>query len=217
MTEDLDHTPADRRRQRVRDMILSAAERVLATSGADGLSIRGLAEKIDYSPAAIYKYFKSKDEIIDELKESFFAKLMAQVHSLHDETRPFAWRMRNAVATYVRIAVEKPHHYLAAFSGQISEDGPNEDDPEFGMSQKGAAFEMLKGLVQEGINSGHLRKDLDAALAAKSVWASMHGLAMMIAHVPIFPALKPNTETMPSGTFIELHADLVVRGLETLS
>ena len=45
MTEDLDHTPADRRRQRVRDMILSAAERVLATSGADGLSIRGLAEK----------------------------------------------------------------------------------------------------------------------------------------------------------------------------
>lgn len=214
MTQKTEHTPADRRRQKVREMILSAAEHALAQDGADALSIRGLAEKIDYSPAAIYKYFSSKDEIVDELKESFFSKLMGHVHEVHDEARPFAVRMRTTVATYIRTAMEKPHHYLAAFSGQISQDGPNEDDPEFGMSQKGAAFEMLKGLVQEGIDRGRLRSELDSALAAKSIWASMHGLAMMMAHVPMFPALRPNTETMPSGTFIELHADLVVRGLE---
>lgn len=217
MTEDIDHTPADRRRQRVRELILSAAERVLAEEGADGLSIRGLAEKIDYSPAAIYKYFGSKDKLVDELKESFFSKLMVFVNEIADQQLPFRRRMRNAVATYVKVAMEKPHHYIAAFAGQVDHSHPAEDDADFGMSQKGAAFEMLQGLVQEGIDGGFFRPELDAALAAKSVWASTHGLAMMMAHVPMWPALSPDTKTMPSGTFIELHTDLVVRGLEVRS
>ena len=67
-------TPASRRREKVRQTILEAAERVFAEEGYEGLSIRRLAEEIDYSPSAIYKYFASKTELVGCLKEAFRIK-----------------------------------------------------------------------------------------------------------------------------------------------
>ena len=75
-------SPAERRRHKIRARILSAAEQVFAREGVDGLSIRRLAENIDYSPAAIYKYFKSKDELVDELKETFFGLILPSRQAL---------------------------------------------------------------------------------------------------------------------------------------
>ena len=69
-------------------------------------------------------------------------------------------------------------------------------------------------MVQEGIDEGHFRAELDASLAAKSIWASSHGLAMMMTHIPSFPALRPNDDAVSPDTFIEMHSDLIVRGLE---
>ena len=207
-------TPAERRRVKVREMILAAAERVFATEGADGLSIRRLARKIDYSPAAIYKYFESKEELVHELKEAFFAKLLSHVNSIADASEPFDERARRCVATYMRVAVEKPYHYAAAFAGELSHAGPTLDDPGFEHTKKGMAFLVLRGMVEEGVSSGQFRGDIDATLAAKSIWASMHGLAMMIVHIPSFPALKGSPSRMAREDFIDMHADNVVRGLE---
>ena len=88
-------SPAQRRRNKVRARILSAAERVFAREGASGLSIRRLAETIDYSPAAIYKYFSSKDELVDELKETFFELILENVNRIVDTSTPFAERARD--------------------------------------------------------------------------------------------------------------------------
>lgn len=208
-------TPAERRRLKIRERILTAAERVFAREGAEGLSIRRLAENIDYSPAAIYKYFSSKDELVDELKESFFELLLADVHRIADTSRPFAERARECVSRYIEIATEKPYHYAAAFSGQASPDGPNDGEPGFEDSKKGKAFMVLRGMIEEGVALGDFRPEIDPALAAKSVWASMHGLALMIGHIPSFPALKPGAETLSRQDFITFHADQVIRGLET--
>ncbi|MDJ0920415.1 MAG: TetR/AcrR family transcriptional regulator [Henriciella sp.] len=207
-------SPAERRRHKVRTRILSAAETVLASDGVDGLSIRRLAEKIDYSPSAIYKYFGSKDELVFELKEAFFEKILERIDHIVDKQTPFHVRARDCVATYVEIAVDKPHHYAAAFAGQIAETGPSEDEPGFQDTKKGLAFSVLKKMVQEGIDDGHFRPDLNASLAAKSIWASCHGLAMMRVHAPSFPSLNPNKTTISPEKFTEFHADLVVRGLE---
>ncbi len=208
------NTPAERRRLKVREMILSAAERVFAQDGAEGLSIRRLAEKIDYSPAAIYKYFESKDELVDELKEVFFARLLENVHKIADTSRAFPERARDCISTYVRLAIDKPHHYSAAFSGQWKSSRAGDDGGDTGESNRARAFTVLRGIVQEGIDTGFFRADLDVSLTAKSVWVSMHGLAIMIAHVPNFPDLEWEVSAMSPDAFIDLHADLVMRGLE---
>lgn len=207
-------SPAERRRNKIRARILSAAERVFAREGAEGLSIRRLAENIDYSPAAIYKYFKSKDELVDELKESFFELILENVNRIADTSMPFAERSRDCVATYVQIATDKPYHYAAAFAGESSTDAPVDGEPGFAQSKKGQAFMVLRGMIAEGVETGAFRADIDPNLAAKSLWASMHGLAMMIVHIPTFPAFKPEQDTMTRDEFILFHADQVIRGLE---
>lgn len=207
-------SPAERRRHKVRAKILSAAERVFAREGSNGLSIRRLAEHIDYSPAAIYKYFRSKDELVDELKESFFELLLQDVHRIADTSTPFHARARECVCAYIEIATDKPFHYNAAFSGESNTDGPVDGEPGFEESKKGRAFSVLRGMIEEGIENGIFRADLDPALAAKSLWASMHGLTMMMIHIPHFPAFKPDQRTMSRSDFIQFHADQVIRGLE---
>ena len=207
-------SPAERRRNKIRARILSAAETVFAEEGADGLSIRRLAENIDYSPAAIYKYFSSKDELVEELKESFFEILLQNVNRIADTSTPFEERARECVSTYVRVATEKPYHYAAAFAGESSGTGPVEFEPGFDLTKKGQAFIVLRDMIGEGVKLGVFRQELDPVLAAKSVWASMHGLAMMIAHIPTYPALKPDQPSMPRAEFLEYHADQVIRGLE---
>lgn len=208
-------SPAERRRHKIRARILTAAEKVFAREGAEGLSIRRLAENIDYSPAAIYKYFSSKDELVDELKETFFELILENVNRIADTSMPFHERSRDCVATYVRIATEKPYHYAAAFTGESpSGDGPVDGEPGFETSKKGQAFNVLKSMIAEGIEIGSFRSDIDPSLAAKSIWASMHGLAMMIVHIPSYPALKPDQNTLSREEFILLHADHVIRGLE---
>lgn len=212
-----EHSPAQRRREKVRDTILAAAERVFAAEGESGLSIRRLAEAIDYSPSAIYKYFGSKEELLDELKESFFQRLLTRVDNITGTSRPFEERARACVVTYVETATERPHHYAAAFSSvanpvqEISgkDDGAGE---EFLKSNKGRAFSHLVGMVREGQNLGVFDRSLDPHAAALSVWASSHRLAQLMIHLPHLPP-GPCGAIPPGRSFTDIHASHILRGL----
>lgn len=209
-------TPARRRRKKVREAILAAAERVFAREGESGLSIRRLAEEIDYSPSAIYKYFGSKEELLDELKESFFERLLAQVDQVPTADMSFHERARACVTTYVAIATERPHHYAAAFSSIPTPEEiaarRNLHWEDFIRTSKGQAFKVLVDLVLDGQALGVFDRSLDPVMGAKTIWASSHGLAMLMIHMPLLPDMQP-CEAMPSTDFVAFHADMVMRGL----
>src|SRR6476646_8182618 len=65
----------ERDRETVRRAILDAARDLFVTEGFQNVSIRKIAERIEYSPAAIYSYFPSKDDIFFELAEEGFRLL----------------------------------------------------------------------------------------------------------------------------------------------
>ncbi|ABI75717.1 transcriptional regulator, TetR family [Hyphomonas neptunium ATCC 15444] len=212
-----EESPADRRRQRVRTAILDAAERVFSTEGETGLSIRRLAEEIDYSPAAIYKYFGSKEELLDELKESFFERLMSTIDKAALTSLPFEARVRHCFAKYVETAIARPHHYAAAFSSTTQAPAEADDGAywcEFEQSHKGQAFMVVVGLVREGQEIGVFDTSFDPFIAAKSLWASMHGIALLLIHLPGFPVSLPTPQggTDTAG-FIQFHAALLFRSL----
>src|SRR5262245_25399447 len=58
-----------REREIVRRKILSAARTLFLTEGYSHVSMRKIAEKIEYSPGAIYSYFTSKEDIFFALAE----------------------------------------------------------------------------------------------------------------------------------------------------
>lgn len=215
---DLDHSPAERRRQRVRGAILEAAERVFATEGEAGLSIRRLAGAIDYSPSAIYKYFGSKEELIDELKEAFFSRLMSSMDQAAFQAMPFEQRIRRCFMNYIEVATERPHHYLAAFSTSAA-DAPaagRGDWEAFQKTEKGKAFGTVISIVEEGQQRGQFDPALDSVHAARSLWASMHGLAQLLISVPNFgEGIPTRGAKMNNHEFTAFHVDLMIRSLQT--
>lgn len=202
------HSPAERRRLKVRRAILEAAERVFNKGGAEGLSIRRLAEQIDYSPAAIYKYFGSKEELLDELKEAFFARILEEIERARGADEPFLQRARGCILTYVNTAIERPQHYLAAFSEVVCEAPQREE-----ASNKMLAFAYLTEMVAEGQANGSFHKRAPAISLAKSVWASLHGAAMLIAHLPEFPNFTMSEAELSREAFLDLHANQILAGL----
>lgn len=217
-------SPAERRRMRVRSAILDAAEKVFAEEGEEGLSIRRLAEEIDYSPAAIYRYFASKDELVDELKEAFFERILVLIEVNRASAAPFPVRMRNCVSAYIRTALEKPHHYAAAFSGFAQQaaapihldipEGPVRAEGPL-LSNKARAFDFLVEMIATGQAGGYLRTDIDPAAAAFCAWSACHGMAMIMIHTQALPAGEAAAPDGPLETIIASHADICVRGLET--
>src|ERR1051325_3421242 len=67
----------ERDRETVRRAILDAARGLFVSEGYRNVSIRKIAEKIEYSPAAIYGYFPRKDDIFYALAEEGFPLLHA--------------------------------------------------------------------------------------------------------------------------------------------
>ena len=97
----------ERDREAVRRAILDAARDLFVRDGFEHVSIRKIAELIEYSPAAIYGYFPSKDDIFFALAEEGFRLLHG------DQQRP--GRARRAAAGRTR-----SRHLLAALSSSAA-------------------------------------------------------------------------------------------------
>ena len=67
----------EREREATGRAILDAARDLFVAEGYQNVSIRKIAERIEYSPAAIYSYFPSKDDIFLALAEEGFRMLFA--------------------------------------------------------------------------------------------------------------------------------------------
>ncbi len=204
-------TPAERRHKRIRDTILQAAEKTFAQEGEEGLSIRRLAEEVDYSPAALYKYFASKQDLVDALKESFFERLLDALDALPEQTDNYYAHIHEGLSIYIRTALEKPYHYRAAFSALPSAQVPLpalSDD-----SVKTRAFTHLLARVHQGVEQGVFRQDLCILDAAKFVWASCHGLVILMTHMPNFEEAYRDGKTLSRPKFIAQHIDFILKGL----
>ena len=201
----------------MRQAILSAAERVFAKEGAEGLSIRRLANAIDYSPAAIYKYFASKEELLKELKESFFERLCQQLEFVQAQDISPKARLKLSIATYVQTALAKPHHYSAAFSGAVSLDESKieEFQKEFSDSFGGKSYYMLCEAIDEALDEGQ-KDQIATGVAARSLWASMHGLTLLLIHHPGFTCAFPGEPEFTQEEFIEKHAEILMAGVSPI-
>src|SRR5688572_7024617 len=75
-----------RDREAVRRAILDAARELFVSEGYQNVSIRKIAERIEYSPAAIYGYFPSKDDIFFALAEEGF-RLLGDPGAAHNQAK----------------------------------------------------------------------------------------------------------------------------------
>jgi AcrR family transcriptional regulator len=127
------NTPSERRYEKTRQGILDAAREILVEQGAHAISMRTLAEKVDYSPAALYKYFSNKEEILEELRQEGW-RLMSADDAPPPQGMPLAEAFVESGRRYIAFATKYPAYYLLMMDP--SDKGPKSmqefrDDPKF--------------------------------------------------------------------------------------
>src|SRR6185369_15408369 len=104
----------ERDREAVSRAILDAARELFVIEGYHNVSIRKIAERIEYSPAAIYGYFESKDDIFFALAEEGF-------HLLHEggfeglDSLPPLDRIRRIFMRLYQFSREHPQYFALMF------------------------------------------------------------------------------------------------------
>ncbi len=166
----------ERERLETRDLILEAARELFLAEGYEGVTMRKVAEKIEYSPTAIYVYFADKEDLFRELCHQDFARLSAALHEIGRQPDPLQ-RLRTIGQGYIEFGVRYPNHYKLMFMTPHPFSGPNDHDREVKGNPEKDAYAFLKQTVQEVIDRGVLREDLnDAELVSQTLWAAVHGV-----------------------------------------
>jgi AcrR family transcriptional regulator len=107
-------TPRARRRDANLQRILDAATQMVAESGLAALSMGKLAEAVDYTPGALYRYFGSKDALLSQLVEKILEDVRAlldRAEGLLPRAAPPLARVFALVQGYRAFARLQPHRF----------------------------------------------------------------------------------------------------------
>jgi AcrR family transcriptional regulator len=168
----------ERQKAALRDLILSAAARIIADEGFAALTMRKIADAIEYSPATLYLHFASRDEIALELVRNGFEMLVAHTAPAATEADPLK-RLRLIGRAYLDFAQTQPETYRLIFMEDERFASPIMLALKAAEDNAGdTAFDFLLGTVQELIDRGIFRP-LPAHTIASLLWSSLHGLAAL--------------------------------------
>lgn len=161
----------DRRRLTTREEILAAARELLLEVGPEGLSLRQVARRADFSPAALYTYFSSKDEIVASLFAESFERLDAYLRRVPADLPPDQ-RVIELGMAYMDFARDNPMD-LRCMLLSTSLELPPSSGKALGLE----AARLIGETFREGVESGVFGASvLSAAEMAYGTWALVHGM-----------------------------------------
>src|ERR1044071_8476533 len=104
----------EKQKAEIRKMILDASMILFVEEGFSNVSIRKIADLIEYSPTTVYLYFKDKDEILFNLHELGFQKMAEYNTSLWDIKNPLL-RLHKMGENYIQFGLQNPEFYDLMF------------------------------------------------------------------------------------------------------
>jgi AcrR family transcriptional regulator len=139
-----------REREAVTRSILDAARDLFVAEGYNNVSIRKIAERIEYSPAAIYSYFPSKDDIFFALAEEGFRLLFA---SKGEKAPPDALEaIRRPFLHIYEFSKTHPEYFALMFLDR-SVPRISQNFQRFGFVREGKA--EVAAVIQRAIDAGY--------------------------------------------------------------
>lgn len=145
--------------------IIEAARAVAATEGWDAVTIRRLAEEIEYSQPVLYAHFENRDAIVAAVAVDGFRDLAAALGRVAEESSDRRDVLRQAAKVYLSFASEHPALYAAMFTMPSAlRFAAAETKPDLKR-----AFAALSAIVATS--------DQDADVATETFWSVLHGLA----------------------------------------
>jgi TetR/AcrR family transcriptional regulator len=201
----------EREKQKRRDDILDAAEKVFFTRGIENSTMDDVAEEAELSKGTLYLYFKSKEEIHWEISQRHMDKIQNDMEKACDKSK-------NAVENLLAIAevfidhFNKEHavaHSILFFqSSDLSKLNLNQDQICKAFLED-SPIHLVQKLVEEGIREGLIRDDIPANALGSTLWAQLMGvLQIVIMKQELFELINVRKEDI-----LQSHIKIALNGV----
>ncbi len=189
----------------LKEALLRAALELIAQKGPGGFTFAEAARWAGVSPAAPYRHFRDRDELLASVALRGFHQFEAVLSQAWDEGRPDVFFALDRLGrAYLDFARTEPAYYSAMFEAGI----PPTSNP--GLREAGdRAFTVLRGVAEKLCAHVPANKRPPALMVALHIWAIAHGIASL------FGRGDAARRTLPMSAEELLEADVLIylRGL----
>lgn len=162
-----------RQQQEVKDDIIHCSWQIVQQDGWNNLSIRKIAEAIEYSVPVVYKHFENKDAIVSHLVQQGFLQLGEEITAAIKRNSDPEAQIKQLATAYWQFAARHPLLYEAMFGLGI---------PSCESIQSSAAVQqvsdtmraLVRAIIQENKN-----KETDEHLKTRTLWSILHGIVAL--------------------------------------
>jgi AcrR family transcriptional regulator len=168
----------DRQRAEREDRIVAAARAIAEREGWSAVTVRRLADEIEYSQPILYSHFKSRDAIVGAVALEGFREFAAALRTAARGATGKRNALKNVAMAYLAFALSRPALYDAMFILPT--------DLRFAEARTRpelrAAFEALAAVVAPFC--------ADVDVATETFWAALHGLTELERSARIRPTAR---------------------------
>lgn len=164
----------------LKQALVETALEMITERGPLALSITEAAKRLGVSPAAPYRHFSSKDELIEEAARQGYEIFADLLEFAHDGGQPSALSSFEATCrAYLAFARKFPGHYIAMFESGVS---VNASPPLAHAAQRAksvvekATTSLVAGLDRSGVPP--------ATMIGDHIWAISHGVVELYSRGP---------------------------------
>jgi len=96
----------------LKSRISLTAQELFLTEGVGGVSMRRIADRVGVSATAIYRHFRDKEAILEEIINAGLAILSNYLGPPLQAPDPFQ-RLKGLIDAYLRFAIEQPRYFIS--------------------------------------------------------------------------------------------------------
>src|SRR5205085_4991885 len=194
----------EREREALRQVILDAARELFVEEGFENVSMRRIAEKIEYSPTTIYLYFEDKLSLLYAICQETFTKLTKRLEAIAREADDPLETLRKGCRAYIEFGLKHPNHYKLTF--MTLPQHPKAPDWKIEESMGMKAYRHLRASVEACVEQKIFHAtDVDAI--SQMFWAAGHGVTSLLITNKHFPFVGKNQ-------LIDMTLDSLIEGLK---
>ena len=187
----------------LKEALVRAALELIAEKGPAGFTFADAARWAGVSPAAPYRHFRDRDELMSDVARRGFDLFEATLKRAWDEGRPVPSVAFDRLGkAYLEFARKEPAYYSAMFEAGISLDA----NPELRLAGD-RAFGVLRAATETLVATMPPKSRPPVMMMALHIWALSHGVASLFGRGDAASRRLPMTpeELLEAGELLYLR------------